>query len=662
MIPQMIANPPLPCRQTSGIPALTTGSLETFSGFASTNSGVSFGTIPGLMYQFLLRKDGSLSFLFLSPNFADFFELDADAMDVDTETLVAMIHPDDRDYFYDSINNSAEALESWNWLGRFILPSGEIKWVQWDAQPSRQANGNIFWNGLLVDVTSQQRLNDEVEKLSFLLGLTERLQSSSQISEIASFALSYLVQATNAAFGDVKVIRREGDNWEAFWLANHVSSQVVARCGEKVVTEIMAALQKSEDQHQELLQQVVQTGATLVIEDYASHLSSSINGCELPLGQIIMFPIPAADGTVLGILTLHSNHSQPIQNSLLKEIVLAASSILGARIEQAKAREELHQANIQLEYAYEQLRQQTKQLEQTLCELQETQVQLIQSEKMSSLGSLVAGIAHEINNPVSFIHGNLPFARKYFQDLLFLLESYQKYCPHPGPEIEELRDEIDLPYLREDLPRILNSIQTGSERIRDIVRCLRNFSRLDESEIKQVNIHEGIENTLMLLNNRLKAQHWRPEIEVIKNYGNLPRVECYVGSLNQVFMNILSNAIDALEESFATAYLDTKQHKGKITIRTELKSGNILISISDNGFGIPASLQSRLFDPFFTTKPAGKGTGLGLSISYRIVTEKHGGQLKCNSAPGQNTEFVVEIPLKQNKVCQRWPLDAEIPA
>lgn len=513
-----------------------------------------------------------------------------------------------------------------------------------------------------MDVSSQKELNDEVERLSFLLGVTERLQSTSDVYEIANFALTYLVEATHAAFGDVKVIERDAENCRSCWLTNYVSAQVIANYGEKVVTEILTALQKSAAQDRELLGQVVQTGTTLVIEDYASHLECSIDGCELPLGQIIMFPIPATDGSVLAVMTLHSNHPEPIQNSRIKEMVLAACRILGVRLEQAESREELRQANIQLESAYDKLRDKTQNLEQTLGELKQTQAQLIQSEKMSSLGSLVAGIAHEINNPVSFIHGNLPFARKYFQDLLCMVESYQEYCPQPGPEITQLTEEIDIGYLKEDLPRILGSIQTGSERIRDLVRCLRNFSRLDESELKQVNIHEGIENTLLLLNNRLKAQHWRPEIEVIKDYGNLPWVECYVGSLNQVFMNIVSNAIEALEESFATGYLDAKHHKGRIWIRSELKSEQISIAISDNGFGIPAALQSRLFDPFFTTKPVGKGTGLGLSISYRIVTEKHGGQLKCISAPGQNTEFVIEIPLKQIKLSQKWPSSAEIPA
>ncbi|HEY9808549.1 MAG TPA: ATP-binding protein [Halomicronema sp.] len=663
MISPISGNPLLSGRQNAGIAALTTANLETVAYQAIKGSSLSPASIPGLMFQFLLRKDNSLSFLFLNPNFGNFFEIEAGVMDVDTETLVSMIHPDDRDYFYDSISNSAEALESWNWLGRFILPSGKIKWVQWDAQPSRQANGNIFWNGLLVDVTCQQKLNEEVEKLSFLLNLTERLQSSSDLYEIASFTLNYLIQATNASFGDVKVIQRYDQNWEPFCLINYVSAQLIAGCSEQVVEQIIAALQKSANHDRELLQKVVENATILVIEDDSSHLKCAIDRCELPWGQIIMFPIPATDGTVLGVLTLHFDHySEGIQNSRLKEMVLAACRILGARMEQAKAREELQQANIQLESAYEQLSQQTQSLEKTLSELQQTQAQLIQSEKMSSLGNLVAGIAHEINNPVGFIHGNLPFAAKYFQDLLLLLESYHKYCPESRPEIEQLIEEIDLSYLREDLPRILASIQTGSERIRDIVRCLRNFSRLDESELKQVNIHDGIENTLLLLNNRLKAQHCRPEIEVIKHYGNLPKIECYPGSLNQVFMNIISNAIDALEESFATGYLNSKKNKGQICIRTEVISGEISIAICDNGFGIPASLQDRLFDPFFTTKPVGKGTGLGLSISYRIVTEKHGGQLKCISAPGQNTEFVIKIPVKQINICPKWPHGEEIPA
>lgn len=288
-------------------------------------------------------------------------------------------------------------------------------------------------------------------------------------------------------------------------------------------------------------------------------------------------------------------------------------------------------------------------LEKTLQELQATQAQLIQSEKMSSLGQLVAGVAHEINNPVSFIHGNLVHATGYIQELLELLALYQDCYPTPSEEIQSQIEAIELGFIVKDLTKLLNSMQVGTDRIRDIVLSLRNFSRLDESAFKRVNIHEGIDNTLMILKNRLKATEKRPEIQIIKNYGELPLIECYPGQLNQVFMNLLSNAIDALEESNqGFSYVDIEAEPNTIIINTEcLNKEWVKVSIVDNGLGINKEIQSKLFDPFFTTKPVGKGTGLGLSISYQILTDRHHGKLYCNSEPGRGTEFVLEIPIEQ---------------
>ncbi len=295
------------------------------------------------------------------------------------------------------------------------------------------------------------------------------------------------------------------------------------------------------------------------------------------------------------------------------------------------------------------LRQQATDLEQTLHQLQTTQAQLVQTEKMSSLGQLVAGIAHEINNPVNFIYGNLNHASTYIEDLLALVASYQQHYPEPAAAIRELAADIELEFLQEDLPKLLDSMRVGSERIRQIVASLRTFSRTDESASKAVDLHAGIDSTLMLVQNRCKPKSDFPGIEVVKHYGELPLLECYPSQLNQVFMNILANAIDALEERDSErAIAEIQAQPSQIRISTHLTTaGQACIHIADNGPGIPAAVQQRLFDPFFTTKPVGKGTGLGLSISYQIVTERHGGTLACRSKPGQGTEFIITIPTQQ---------------
>lgn len=313
----------------------------------------------------------------------------------------------------------------------------------------------------------------------------------------------------------------------------------------------------------------------------------------------------------------------------------------------------LEQARHTLEQRVE---ERTQDLTEALQELRQTQSQLIQSEKMSSLGQLVAGIAHEVNNPINFIYGNLKHADEYSQNLVELIQLYRQQYPHPTSVVQTYIEAIDLDFIREDLPKLLASMQMGTERIRQIVLSLRNFSRLDEAEMKPVDIHEGIENTLLILNNRL-----RQGIHLIKEYGDIPLVECYPAQLNQVFMNLIANAIDALEkyrlpdarcrtDNSPSSTFDSQISTPAITIRTEqVDQDHVSIQVCDNGSGIPPDIQAKLFDPFFTTKPVGKGTGLGLSICYQII-EKHQGKISVISEAGQGTKFTILLPLKSSAV------------
>ena len=276
-------------------------------------------------------------------------------------------------------------------------------------------------------------------------------------------------------------------------------------------------------------------------------------------------------------------------------------------------------------------------VEARTAELQQAQVQLIQQEKLSSLGQMVAGIAHEINNPVNFIYGNVVPAHEYVNDLLKLIQLYRSR--YPDPTIQETIEEMDFDFISTDLPKLLDSMQIGADRIRDIVRSLRNFSRLDEADCKIVDLHEGIDNTLMILSHRLKAQSLE-EIKLIREYGTLPHVTCFPGQFNQVVMNLLANAIDELQSQ--------RIARPEIRIRTErIDPDWVSIRIIDNGSGIPEEVQQKIFNPFFTTKEVGKGTGLGLSISHQIIVGKHGGRLCCRSNQGQGTEFSIEIPIRQ---------------
>ena len=312
--------------------------------------------------------------------------------------------------------------------------------------------------------------------------------------------------------------------------------------------------------------------------------------------------------------------------------------------------QKMEEQNLQLKQSTEELEQRVKErtseLSESLHNLQQAQIQIVQSEKMSALGQLVAGVAHEINNPLSCISGNVEHIEEYFHDFLEHLQIYQRHCQHP--EIEAHAGKIDLEFLTEDFTKIIESAKVGTKRIQDISTSLRTFSRADTTSKVLANIHEGIDSTLMILQHRLKANDVRPAMKIIKNYGNIPQVKCYLGQLNQVFMNIIANAIDALEESNqGRSYSDIEKMPNMITIKTEVLSDNqnVVIKIRDNGKGISEEIKAHIFEHLFTTKSVGKGTGLGLSITHQIVVDKHGGFLTCESVLGEGTELAIALPI-----------------
>lgn len=517
------------------------------------------------------------------------FGLDSTAPEPTSAKLLQMCHPDDRDLFQETFTHAISQGVSYKKEFRFLHPSGQILYVE--------ERGEAVFN----------ETREVIKLLGTVMDISERKQAEAALllSE-ERFYLAFEGSAMglwdwNIATGEVYFNSRwktmlgyeldEIENSFAAW-----EKLVHPEDLEPTKAALNAHLEGKDPTYEKEFRMLTKSGEWKWILTQAKVMERD------------------ASGNPLRMTGTHIDISDRKQSE--------AALLLSEQREREKA----------------------QQLEQTLEDLKNTQSQLIQAEKMSSIGQMVAGVAHEINNPVSFIYGNIIPAAQYARDLVKVIELYQQYYPEPVPEIAQQLAGLEVDFIAEDFPKMLGSMEQGANRIKQIVLSLRNFSRLDETERKVIDIHEGIESTLVILQHRLQSQVKRGEIQVIKNYGKLPKVECYPAQLNQVFMNLLSNAIDAVEESSANSACKVNQ----IGITTEVsREHQVCVRISDSGPGIRPEVQSRMFDPFFTTKPVGRGTGLGLSISYQIVKDTHGGKLECHSEVGRGTEFAIELPISQ---------------
>ncbi|MFB2834808.1 PAS domain S-box protein [Floridanema evergladense] len=529
------------------------------------------------------------------------------------------LHPDDREITETIIRQAVLGEAEYDPEFRVVHPDGSVHFIKAFGLVRRDAQGNALkMIGVNFDISDRKRQEQALRLI---------VEGTAAKTGEAFFqtCVQYLAQVLEVRYAFIAVFvdsEKLVANTLAFWAGddfgdNFTYNLACSPCENVKTPDALCiypnSVQSLFPEDNDLV--------TLQVESYAG------------------LPIINGNGDRLGLLAVLDTKPMAEELTMQAAILKIFATRAGAEIERIEA-EAVRQSEIKL-------RQKTEELEATLKQLQATQMQLIQAEKMSSLGQLVAGIAHEINNPVSFIYSNIQFATDYATDLVNLIQLYQEHYPSPPAAISDFIKNIDFEYVNNDLSKLLLSMKTGATRIRDIVKSLRTFSRLDEADLKKIDIHENLESTLAILQNRLNDRASNSEIQVVKNYGKLPLVECYGGLLNQVFMNLLLNAIDAIEQHRESLEPTEKlAYQGQITITTSITSENqFVISIHDNGCGMSPEIQEKIFNPFFTTKPVGKGTGMGLAISYQIVTKNHPGSLRCFSTPRKGTEFRIELPI-----------------
>ncbi len=560
------------------------------------------------------------------------------------QPLLELVHPEDRESTLAQLEKLATSDETVTFENRCRCRGGSYKWLLWNAAPCQD------------------------DKLIYAAArdITERKQAEEALKE-SEERFRLLIDRVK----DYAIYMLDPDGRVVSW--NQGAERINGYRTEEIIGKHVSCFHPPAEVESGRPEEVLQIAAKLGGYEYES-LRLRKDGSEF-WANVDVTALRDENGQLRGYATVTRDITERKQAS---EALQQAYRELELRVEERtfelKAANEMlvqeisdrKRTEVALRQSKARLKEQAKQLEDALYQLHRTQAQLIQTEKMSSLGQLVAGVAHEINNPVSFIYGNLDHASHYIRDLLHLISLYRRHYSNPPIEIQNSAEAIDLDFVMEDMPKLLSSMKMGADRIRQIVLSLRNFARHDESEMKRVDIHEGLDSTLKLLQNRLKGSDGKAGIQVIQGYGDLPLVECYAGLLNQVFMNLLSNAIDALENHpdpriitirTELAMRDFAMNYGSSMLQTEqslIPNPYIIIRIADNGPGMTEDVCRRLFDPFFTTKPLGKNKGLGLSISYQIVVEKHGGQLRCVSSPGAGTEFIIEIPVQQTAQWQSF--------
>ncbi|QMS86981.1 AAA family ATPase [Nostoc edaphicum CCNP1411] len=555
--------------------------------------------IPGMVYQFRLAADGSTSTPYVSSGCLDLYGLEPESVMTGTHSLYAMNHPDDQPAIAQAIAYSAQNLTPFDIECRIILPSGTVKWIQSLARPERQVDGAIVWDGVMIDISdvyNELRLRKQAEaslakEREFLNAIIHNITDGIVVCD-ANGKLTLFNKATREFHG-LPVESLPAEQWAEYFDLYQPDGQT--------------PLLKTEIPLFRALQGEIVENAEMVIAP--KHGSKRIL---LASGQAIFDPSGNKAGAVVVMRDI---------SDLYEELRLRKQAELA-------------------------LQQKSQDLQQALNDLQNAQLQIVQSEKMSALGNLVAGVAHEMNNPLGFIAASLKQAKPTVADIFEHLKLYQESLPNKNDQILNHAEEIDLDYSLEDLPKMIDSMTMACDRLKNISTSLRTFSRADKDYKVPFNIHQGIDSTILILKHRLKANEQRPAIEVITEYITLPQVECFPGQLNQVFMNILANAIDALDESNTNRSFEEIQiNPNRITIKTSLEIKGVKITIADNGKGMAQEVKQKIFDHLFTTKAVGKGTGLGLAIARQIIVEKHGGAIEVNSQLGEGTEFMIQLPL-----------------